>query len=203
MRLRIDRWNSASGVADADDERSLATSRQASGRRSRRHSPVDISPRRNRRPARSRRPAAPRAPRRDKNVPDAAFQRIARRPDTELQRPALPDDDGQRDPAAALDHPYRPVAKVRLAAKRPVGADDPAADLADRQVERRGNPFRPGFPLVDVDEQAFIDQALALRLSPPCDVGPSRLVAAGISAPKSGPSSCMKQGGDAYSIGST
>ena len=54
---------------------------------------------------------------RDENVPDAAFQRIARHPHPVFERPALLDDDRQGDASAPLDHPDPPVAEIRFTAE--------------------------------------------------------------------------------------
>jgi len=68
-------------------------------------------------------------------VPYATVKPVTRRPDTELQRPALLDNDGKCDPSATRDNACRPVAQIVFATDWPVTADYSPADIADCQVQ--------------------------------------------------------------------
>lgn len=69
-------------------------------------------------------------------------------------------------------HLYSPVAKVGFTAKRPIRADDAAADLAYGKVKARSDPFRIGLALFDIDSEAFFNEPLPLRLAPAGNIGP-------------------------------
>ncbi len=87
------------------------------------------------------------------------------------ERPAALDDDGQRAAGAAPGDSPQPGAQVGLAAKRPVGADRAARDVADDAVEAARDRLGVVAAPLGRDRQPFGDEPLTLGLAPAHDVG--------------------------------
>src|SRR5690606_6777644 len=109
---------------------------------------------------------------RDRDVPDAARQRIARLPEADFQRPALFAPARQRPPPAASCALGKQRPQVRLAAEGPVGADDKSLDIADLGDDARGDRLTLARARLGRYGEALGDQAFALAPAPALDIRP-------------------------------
>src|SRR5665647_277075 len=107
---------------------------------------------------------------RNRNIPNAAYQRGAWRPQPENQRLMALNDNRQSKLTAAGVNTFDPRAKIRLAAKWPIASHDMPDGVSYNCIEPLDNSRRMTIAKIGWDRKASSNQPFALGLPPMCYV---------------------------------